>query len=60
MTRRNAALFAIAGVLALIIPIAAQEFGFWFPALAFLGWAGLLMLVGAALIAASLSLEDRR
>ena len=49
----------IAGVLALFVPSVAQWAGFWFPALAFLGWAGVLMIAGAALIGMALSLEDR-
>jgi len=60
MTKRTAVLMFLAGILALCVPVVAQEVGFWFPALAFLGWAGVLMIGGAALIAASLSLEERR
>jgi len=50
----------LAGILALCVPVVAQWAGFWFPALAFLFWAGVLMIAGAALIAAELMLEDRR
>lgn len=60
MTKRTAVLLLIAGLLALAAAIFMREFGAWFPALEFLGWAGLLMIAGAALIAASLSLEERR
>ena len=60
MTKRTAVLMFLAGILALCVPVVAQWAGVWFPALAFLGWAGVLMIAGAALIAASLSLEERR
>lgn len=60
MTLKTAGRLFIAGALALAIPIVAQEFGAWFPALAFLGWAGFLMWVAAALIAASHGLEGRQ
>ena len=60
MTLKTAGRLFIAGALALAVPIVAQEFGAWFPALAFLGWAGLLMIAGAALIGMALSLEERR
>ena len=60
MTRRNAVLFLIAGLLALAATIFMREFGAWFPALEFLGWAGLLAIAGGVLVLASLSLEERR
>ncbi len=60
MTKRTAVLLLIAGVCALCVPVVAQWAGVWFPAADFLFWAGVLMIGGSALIAASLSLEDRR
>jgi len=60
MTLKTAGRLFIAGALALAVPIVAQEFGGWFPALAFLGWAGFLMWVAAALIVASHGLEGRQ
>lgn len=50
----------LAGLFAIAVPILAQQVGAWFPALAFLGWAGLLAVAGGALMLASMSLEDRQ
>lgn len=50
----------LAGLFAIAVPVVAQEFGAWFPALAFLGWAGLLMWVAAAVIVMAYGLEERR
>lgn len=50
----------LAGLFAIAVPIVAQQVGAWFPALAFLGWAGVLMWAAAAVIVAANGLEDRR
>ncbi len=50
----------LAGLFAIAVPVVAQQVGAWFPAADFLFWAGVLMIGGSALIAASLSLEERR
>jgi len=60
MTSRNAVRLFLAGMFSLFVPVVAEWAGFWFPALAFLGWAGVLMIAGAALIGAAVTLEDRR
>jgi len=60
MTKRTAVLLLIAGVIAIFTPVVLREIGAWFPAADFLFWAGVGMVGGSALIAASLSLEERR
>jgi len=60
MTRRNGFALCAAGVLALIAPVVLEWFGVWFPAAAFLGWAGLLMFGSGVLVLAAVGLEDRR